>query len=193
MSHIIGLASIRPSSVDMVFVQVSELENETVFSLDRSLRCAVQTNPKAEWSEILSRLERDGFTSILNPRDNPVFIHSRAWDEHLTGNLQSFFVNFPSSAPYELAGHMMLATPYPLLYASVSADYLGVDKVVVINKDHDPVYADDHAWTCEEHLVKAPIGPMYLLAEQFFSEDEFINAKRLLIASGYEVLCDDPD
>lgn len=193
MSHIIGLASIRPSSVDMVFVQVSELQNETVFSLDRSLRSAVQKNPRAEWSEIVSRLERDGFTSILNPRDNPVFIHSRAWDEHLTEKGQSFFVNFPLNAPYELAGHMLLATPYPLLYASVSADYLGADKVIVINKDHDPVYADDLAWRCENRLDKIPIGPLYLMAEQFFTEVEFMNAKRVLLASGYEVLSDDQD
>lgn len=77
MSHIIGLGSIRPTGVDMVYVQVSELVNETIFNLDRSLRSVVRKNPRAEWSHFLETLERDGFSMILQPRDNPVFIHSR--------------------------------------------------------------------------------------------------------------------
>ena len=103
MSHIIGLGSIRPTGVDMVYVQVSELVNETIFNLDRSLRSVVRKNPRAEWSHFLETLERDGFSMILQPRDNPVFIHSRPWDEHLVGYGQSFFVSFPPDAPYVLA------------------------------------------------------------------------------------------
>lgn len=193
MSHIIGLGSMRPTGVGMVFLQVSELENETVFSLDRSLRAATQENPRAEWSEILTSLERDGFTSILQPRDNPVFIHSRPWDEHLAGHGQSFFVTFPEDAPYELTGKLVLATPYPLFYTAVSADYLGENQVVLINGDHDPVYADDLAWCDEDHLHKRPIGALILLREQFFSADEYALAKRTLLASGYQLAGIDGD
>lgn len=188
MSHIIGLGSIRPTGVDMVYVQVSELVNETIFNLDRSLRSVVKANPRAEWSHFLSALERDGFTMILQPRDNPVFIHSRPWDEHLVGYGQSFFVTFPINAPYELAGHMLLASPYPSLYASISADYLAQNKVVLINADHDPVYHDDLAWTDSEHEEKRPIGPMILMREQFSEDSDYMAAKESLITSGYDVL-----
>lgn len=188
MSHIIGLGSIRPSGVDMVYVQVSELVNETIFSLDRSLRSVVKKNPRAEWSHFLSALERDGFSTILAPKDNPVFIHSRPWDEHLVGYGPSFFVSFPETAPYELAGRMLLASSYPSLYASISADYLDKNKVVLLNADHDPVYSDDLAWVTEERESKAAIGPVILMPDQFSEKSEYIAAKESLLISGYEVL-----
>lgn len=191
MKHIIGLGSMRPTGVDMVYVQVNKLETETILSLDRSLRMVVQNNPLAEWPQLLAGLESDGFAAILHPRDNPVFIHSRSWDEHLGGHGQSFFVSFPETAPYELAGQLLLATPYPLLYTSVSADYLGPNRVIVINQDHDPVYADDLAWSDENQIEKLPIGPVILLREQFSSEDEFSLAKRTLIASCYHIMNSD--
>ena len=99
MSYIIGLGSTRPTGVDMVYLQVSELVNETIFNLDRTLRKVVSQNPRAEWSHFIDALSREGFTSIMQPRDNPVFIHSRPWDEHLISGAQSFFVTFPESAP----------------------------------------------------------------------------------------------
>ena len=108
MSYIIGLGSTRPTGVDMVYLQVSELVNETIFNLDRTLRKVVSQNPRAEWSHFIDALSREGFTSIMQPRDNPVFIHSRPWDEHLISGAQSFFVTFPESAPYELAGRLLL-------------------------------------------------------------------------------------
>lgn len=187
MSHIIGLSSIRPSGVDMVYVQVSELVNETLFNLDRSLRKVVKANPRAEWSHFLDTLDRDGFTSILHPRDNPVFIHSRPWDEHLVGYGQSFFVTFPPTAPYELAGSMLLASPYPSLYASVSADYLDKNKVVLVNADYDPVYCDDQAWETEACERKVAIGPLILVREQFADEADFELARKSLLFSGYHL------
>ena len=188
MSHIIGLGSIRPTGVDMVYVQVSELVNETIFNLDRSLRSVVRKNPRAEWSHFLETLERDGFSMILQPRDNPVFIHSRPWDEHLVGYGQSFFVSFPPDAPYELAGCLLLASPYPSLYAQISSDYLDKNKVVLLNADHDPVYPDDLAWSTEDRQEKCSIGPLILMREQFCEDSDYLAAKGSLLNSGYEVL-----
>lgn len=190
MSHIIGLGSIRPSGVSMVYVQVSELVNQTIFNLDRSLRSVVKANPRAEWSHFLDALERDGFSMILQPRDNPVFIHSRPWDEHLVGYGQSFFVTFPQGSPYELEGRMLLASPYPSLYASISADYLDKNRVVLLNADYDPVYADDLAWTTPEHEIRRPIGQVIVIREQFSDEADYLAAKSSLVASGYDVLND---
>lgn len=188
MSHIIGLGSIRPTGTDMVYVQVSDLVNETIFNLDRSLRSVVKKNPRAEWSQFLETLERDGFSMILHPRDNPVFIHSRPWDEHLVGYGQSFFVSFPLDAPYELAGHMLLASPYASLYAQISADYLAKNQVVLLNAAHEPVYPDDLAWSTDERLEKRPIGPLILMREQFPDESDYLAAKGSLLNSGYEVI-----
>ena len=188
MSFLIGLGSIRPSAVDMVYLQVSELLNETLFNLDRSIRSVVMQNPRAEWTDFLVPLEREGFTRILEPMDSPVFIHSRAWDEHLVDYGPSFFVAFPASAPYELSGRMLLASSYPCMYASVSADYLDKDKVILLDAGHDPVYPDDLAWDTELQNEKRPIGPLVLMREQFSEESEYNAAKSSLILSGYEVL-----
>ena len=188
MSHIIGLGSIRPSGVDMVYVQVAELVNETLFALDRAMRSVVKKNPRAEWSQFLSVLERNGFATILSPKDNPVFIHSRPWDEHLVGYGQSFFVSFPEGAPYELAGRMLLASPYPSFYASVSADYIKRGGVILLNAEHEPVYPDDIAWVSEERDAKVSIGPLILMPDQFSEKSEYLAAKKALIDSGYELL-----
>ena len=191
MSYIIGLSSLRPTGVDMVYVQVSELEIETLCSLDRALRRVILKNPRAEWTQLLAGLESDGFSAILHPRDNPVFMHSRPWDEHLVGYGESFFVSFPSDAPYELAGQMLLATPYPMLYASISADYSSANQLVLINKDHDPVYADDLAWSDDGHTSKVSLGAVRLPREQFVGEHEYALAKQLLESSGYQVAASD--
>lgn len=188
MSHIIGLASIRPYGVDMVYVQVNDLVNETIFNLERCLRSVVRSHPWAEWSHFTEPLQRDGFASIQPPSDYPVFIHSRPWDEHLVGYGQSFFVAFPESAPYELAGRMLLATPYASLYASISADYLDKNRVVLINADYDPVYPDDLAWLTEDRDKKGFIGPVMLPKDQFVDEVEFEAARASLINSGYTLL-----
>lgn len=188
MSHIIGLGSIRPSGVDLVYVQVGELVNETLLALDRTMRGVVKANPRAEWSVFLPVLEREGFSTIMSPKNNPVFIHSRPWDEHLVGYGSSFFVSFPPDAPYELAGRMLLASPYPMLYTPVSADYIDKNKVVLVNAEHDPVYSDDLAWDTEDRLSKRPIGPVHLMRDQFSDESEYEQAKASLQASGYEIV-----
>jgi hypothetical protein len=174
----------------MVYVQVSELQNETIFNLDRSLRSVIKLNPRAEWPHFASALERDGFTPIFHPRDNPVFIHSRPWDEHLVSYGQSFFVTFPAKAPYELSGRMLLASSYPSLYAPISADYLAANRVVLINTDHEPVYPDDLAWLDSDHATKCSIGPVRLMREQFPDNDDYEDARATLIESGYEVLAE---
>lgn len=133
-------------------------------------------------------LKRDGFAAIQPPSDHPVFIHSRPWDEHLVGYGQSFFVAFPENAPYELAGRMLLASPYPAVYASVSADYTDKNHVVLINSDYDPVYADDMAWNTEEHEAQCAIGPVHLPRDQFVDESDYLAAKKALITSGYSLI-----
>lgn len=171
----------------MIYLQVSELVNETLFNLDRLVRGVVKSNPRAEWEEFVETLERDGFSVVEQSLDNPVFIHSRPWDEHLVGYGQSFFVAFPHSAPYELSGKLLLASPYPSFYASVSADYLDKDKVVLVNSEHDLVYPDDLAWVTEDRDLKSAIGPVVLMKEQFFDNTEYEAAKDSLLVSGYQV------
>lgn len=188
MSHIIGLSSIQPHGPDMVYLQVDELAHETLFSLDRCLRSVVQTKPLAQWHEFVPELASYGFAEVMQASDRPVFIHSRPWDEHMTSHGQSFFVGFPKTAPYELAGQMVLASPYPLFYAGVSSDYLGAGRMVLIDSNHDPIYFDDMAWDTIERLGKRGIGSLILPPEQFASADEHQRALDCLTGSGYTVL-----
>jgi hypothetical protein len=188
MSHIIGLSSIQPHGPDMVYLKVDELANETLFNLDRCLRSVVQNKPLAQWHEFVPALATCGFPQVMQPSDLPVFIHSRPWDEHMTSHGQSFFVAFPGNAPYELAERMLLASPYPQFYAGVSADYLGAGRVVLIDSNHDPIYADDLAWDSSSHQSKLSIGPLILPPEQFASADEHQRAHDCLTRSGYVVL-----
>lgn len=188
MSVIIGLSGIRPSGPDMVYLQVKELENETIFSLDRLLRGVVKKNPRAEWASFIDALEREGFSSTAPTPESTVFIHSRPWDEHLVCYGQSFLVAFPADAPYELARHVLLASPYPSLYASISTDYMGQNKVVLLNAEHEPVYHDDLAWTSEDQRDKRVIGPVILMKAQFIDDIDYLEAKNSLLYSGYSVL-----
>lgn len=188
MSHIIGLSSIQPHGPDMVYLQVDELAHETLFSLDRCLRSIVQTKPLAQWHEFVPELASYGFAEVMQASDRPVFIHSRPWDEHMVSHGQSFFVGFPKTAPYELAGQMVLASPYPLFYAGVSSDYLGAGRVVLIDSNHDPIYFDDLAWDTSDRLGKRGIGSLILPPEQFASANEHQRAHDSLTRSGYVVL-----
>jgi len=191
MSEIIGLNGIRPSGADTVYLQVEKINLSTLLRMEKAIRAVVAANGSAEWNEIAAALEPQGFLSILHPRNNPVFIHSRPWDEHLVGGGRSFFVAFPENAPYEVLGQMMLATPYPLLYCPISADYLGKGKVVVLNNDLDPVYHDDFPWATQERLERVHIGAVIVVKEQFFSEEEYNSAIQTLLSSGYEVTVDE--
>jgi hypothetical protein len=187
MSNIIGLTSIRPSGESLVFVQVSELVNETLFALDRVMRSAVRERPWAEWPFLAARLNQEGYTSVTRPGEHAVFVHSRPWDEHLVTFGESFFVTFADGAPYELAGQLMLASPYPHFYGGVSADYIRRGAVVLLDANHDPVYPDDLAWESEEHLQRRPLGPVELIEEQFSSKAQMDAARRSLEASGYQL------
>lgn len=191
MSHIIGLGSIRPTGEEMVYLQVSELQNETLFNLDRTLRAVVKAKPFAEWPDFVPALEREGFTAIQNLNNPlPIYIHSRPWDEHMVENGESFLVAFPSDAPYELAETMMVASPSASFYAPVSADYIVPNTVVLINSDHEPIYANDLVWSDVEQTSQVPLGGLHLIREQFADEAGYEHAKQALIASGYVVLGD---
>jgi hypothetical protein len=189
VSHIIGLGSIRPTGEEMVYLQVSELQNETLFNLDRTLRAVVKEKPFAEWDDFVPALEREGFTSI--PKLNsplPIYIHSRPWDEHMVENGESFLVAFPSDAPFELAEALMVASPSASFYAPVSADYITPSTVVLINSDHEPIYANDMVWHDAEQTEQVPLGGLHLIREQFTDDAGYDQAKRALIDSGYVVL-----
>ena len=189
MSHIIGLGSIRPTGEDMVFLQVSELQNETLFNLDRALRKVVITKPFADWRDFVPALEQEGFTAIPNLNSPlPIYIHSRPWDEHLVATGESFFVSFPADAPYELASTMMVASPSASFYGPVSADFIALNSVVLMNADCVPIYANDLAWLNPEHTKQVPIGPLHLIADQFADEAGYNRAESALVASGYTVL-----
>jgi len=189
MSYIIGLTSVRPSEVDMVYIQTSELNVQTILALERSMRSAVRMNPRAEWSSILKVLEKDGFSCVMEPKQNPVFNHARPWDEHLTNpdQTQSFFVTFPDDAPYEIANSLFLASRNPSLYSLVSENYLGENKVVIVNNDHDLIYPDDVAWVDNTHAEKKPIGSVELIRDQFCCEQEYVDALNILMKSVYRV------
>lgn len=191
MSYIIGLTSARANGVNMVYIQASELEHETLFALERSIRSSVKSNPNAEWSDLLENLEKDGFTMVLQPRNNSIFVHSRPWDEHHISKSTSFFVTFGQDSPYELAGEIFLATPRPHYYSTVCADYVGEDRVLILTKEHEPIYSDDMAWKNPTHAEKGSLGSVVLIREQFCCEDEIQSATRLLAASGYKVLCEE--
>lgn len=188
MSYIIGLTSIRPGEVDAVYLQTSELNVQTLFSLERSMRSAIKINPMVEWPAMLKPLEQDGFSCILDPKQNPVFLHARPWDEHLSHpeQAQSFFVTFPDDAPYEIANQLFLASRNPALYSLVSEEYLGDGKVVVVNNEHELIYPDDQAWIDDGHEEKKPIGNCELIRDQFCCEQEYNNALNVLINSGYK-------
>ncbi|OLP04486.1 hypothetical protein [Rhodoferax antarcticus] len=189
MSFIIGLPSVRPSEVDVVYLQTSELNNQTLFALERSMRSAVKINPMVEWSAMLKLLEMDGFSCVLDPKQNSVFIHSRPWDEHLThpDQAQSFFVTFPDDAPYEIANGLFLASRNPSFYSLVSENYLGDGKVVVVNNAHELIYPDDSAWIDDSHTEKKSIGHCELIRDQFCCEQEYSDALKVLANSGYKV------
>lgn len=189
MSHIIGLTSILPNEVDLVFLQTAELNVQTLLALERSMRSAIHINKRAEWPDILKTLEQDGFSCVMEPRMNPVFVHARPWDEHLAhpDQAQSFFVTFPDGAPYEIANQLFLASRNPSLYTLVRGDFLGDGKVVVVNNDHDLIYPDDEAWIDDSHEQKKPIGTIELIRDQFCSEQEYSEALAVLSASGYKV------
>jgi hypothetical protein len=193
MSHIIGLTSFRPSEVDLVYLQTAELNVQTILALERSMRSAIQINRRAEWPEILKALEQDGFSCVMEPRMNPVFVHARPWDEHLThpDQAQSFFVTFPDDAPYEIANQLFLASRNPSVYALVRGDYLGDGKVIVVNNDHDLIYPDDEAWIDDSHDKKKPIGNIELIRDQFCCEQEYSDALVVLTTSGYKVQLDE--
>lgn len=190
MSFIIGLVSMRPTGMEMVYVRSDELQHETLFRLERSIRTATSQNPLAELQDVLDQLDRNGFSRIVEPIDTSVFIHSRAWDEHLFGYGQSFFVCFPEDASYEVKGEMMLASRCPLLYTSVGPDFHGKNQVVVINKDHDPIYGDDEVWADENQTQKRPLGGLIVLRDQFIGDEEYLDARRTLMTSGYQVVDD---
>lgn len=189
MSHIIGLTSLRPNEVDLVYVQTAELNVQTILALERGMRSAVRLNKRAEWPEILKSLENDGFSCLMHPKQNPVFVHARPWDEHLThpDQAQSFFVTFPEDAPYEIANQFLLASRNPTIYSMVHSDFLSENKVIVINKDHELIYPDDEAWTDDSHSEKKPIGYIEPIRDQFCSEVDYANALTILAESGYEV------
>lgn len=193
MSYIIGLTSLRPSEVDLVYLQTAELNVQTLLSLERSMRSAIHLNRRAEWPEILKTLEQDGFSCVMEPRMNPVFVHARPWDEHLThpDQAQSFFVTFPDDAPYEIANQLFFASRNASVYALVRGDYLGDGKVIVVNNDHDLIYPDDDAWIDDSHEDKKHIGTVELIRDQFFCEQEYSDALVVLSASGYKVQHDE--
>jgi hypothetical protein len=187
MEYCIALESARPSFEEAFYVTSSSLDADTLFLLDKSLRAAANAHPLGEWAQVSGHLAKNGFIQIKEP-SGPVFYHSRAWDEHFIGGEGSFFVTFPTDAPWEVAGQMLLATSSPMLYALVSSDYTGEGKVVLINVEHEAVHHDDMAWSDEECTEKLPIGPLILNGEQFFDNTQFQRAKDALIRSGYKVL-----
>ncbi len=183
MSQTIGLTCYNLHN-EGFFVTAQELEPNTLFSLDMLVRSVASHNKAIGADEVKAVLAQNGFEPI-EPGDEPVYIHSRPWDEHQMLSTTSFFVTFPKSAPYELQGEMVLATTCPNYYSSVSADHLYDGPILLLNKDHEPIYATDQAWRSEEHDEMVPIGGIIIPIQQFSNLDQLDAACQLLTKSGY--------
>lgn len=187
MSYVISMVGDQLGGQGTVYLKVDKLENETIFKLDRKFRECIRNKPRLGWDGISAYLANYGFTPITSPDHSPVYTHPRAWDEHLNGGIRSFFVTFPEDAPYELAGKLLFATSRPQNYATVNADYIGRNKVIIITDAHEPVYYDDLAWEDSTHAGMKPIGPVTLIPDQFSCEKEYELAIKVLTYSGYSV------
>ena len=188
MSNIVGISSIRSSAMELTYLSVPELSYRHLFSIDKLIRAAYKANAKAEWNDVVKTLEGGGYSFLPRPRNSSIFVFFRAWDEYLLNDGESFLVFFPESAAYELRNKVFLATPYPMYYAAISKSYEGgVGKVLLINEEHEPMYADDLVWKDAEQTEKMELGKLHLVKEQFPSEFEYLKAKESLLASGYSV------
>ena len=183
MSQTVGLTCYNLHN-EGFYVAVQALEPNTLLSLDRWVRSVTSSNRAAGVDEVKSVLAENGFMPI-EPGEESVYFHSRPWDEHQTRNTTSFFVTFPETAPYELRGEFILATTCPNFYSSVSADHLYDGPLLLLNKDHEPIYSTDRAWHSEEHEEMVPIGEVIVPIQQFADPSEFELACRLLTQSGY--------
>jgi hypothetical protein len=188
MSCHVCLSSINQSTGNPIFIEVPEINYENLFSIDRVIRSSFESNLKSESNDIVNNLTQAGY--IFSGSEAPVTSvpFYRAWDECLLNNGESFLVTFSNDAHYELRDKFILATPNPMLYSAISPDYLfGNGSVLLINQEHEPIYPSDLAWVDHDQTTKSPIGPLTLVKNQFFSESEYLKAKKRLIASGYLV------
>jgi hypothetical protein len=185
LSQTIGLTCYNPQN-DGFYVSVQDLEPNTLFDLDMLVRSVASHNKAIGLNEVKAVLAQNGFVPI-EPEDEHVYFHSRPWDEHQMLNTTSFFVTFPESAPYELRGELILATTCPNYYSSVSADHLYDGPLLLLNKDHEPIYSTDQAWRNEEHEEMIPIGGLIVPIQQFSNLAQLDAACLLLAKSGYNL------
>lgn len=185
MSQIIGYSSLHLEQKHQ-FICVPEVNLETLFALDKTIREVAEKNPSADFSAIEAALIAKG-ASKADKVSGGVYIHARPWDEHLTKSNKSFFVTFTDDSPEPLAGNLFLATNYPSYYAMMAIEYVGLNKFVLINEEHDPIYPDDELVLSDEG-DKSPIGTVEVIREQFHSDESYESARQFLKKSGYAVL-----
>lgn len=189
MSKLIGLNSFNMyDSPKYIVVDEDGFSFDTLFRIDRTIRASVSEFPTATWDYLEKGLVTEGFVFVAEVANNEnVFWHPRYWNEHLTPTSRSFFVVFPDSAPYELAGEIVLATNYPSLFALVPNEYINGNKMLLLNSNHEPIYPDDLAYGSLDGDVCLPLGPVAVVAEQFATQDDIEVAQQHLVESGFIV------
>jgi len=192
MKYIIRLIAMSTHRSD-VLVQAPSFDSATIFKMDRAVRETTALEPSCNHERILRSLEASGFVAVdesAMTEDDCVYVHGRAWDEHLAVGQHTFFVAFPEDAPFELASKIHLATTKPNMFALVSENKEWMSELALINDNHEVIYSTDTAYVTEQGDERVPIGPVLLPLEQFHSEQEIQEAKRLLLESGF-VLAND--
>ncbi len=187
MTRIIGLSSFNLfEQPKYISVADQDYSFETLFLIDRVIRGVVGASVTADWGQLEPALKAEGFVFIQEPSGG-VFWHPRYWNEQTTPSARSFFVEFPDSAPYELAGEIILATNYPGFFAPVPDEYFSSQKLLLLNANHEPIYPSDLAWDSDEQNSQLELGPVKVIKRQFATEDQYLAAKFFLADSGYLV------
>lgn len=186
LSYIVGLPNCTETN-EAIYISVQDLQPQILFDIDRSIREAVSEKRFLSTKEVENHLSKSGFSIVKPKEEDSVFIHGRPWDDHMMNKGNSFFVLFPETAPFEIAGTIVLATNNASYFANVSADHLYDGKYLLITKDHDPIYVDDLAWATDEQEREIPIGPVFVPREQFATDEQHADAIKGLQDSGYQV------
>ena len=187
MGHIIGLNSV---SIDQKtqFLEVDQLDFETVFAIDRTIRAVSATSPLDSFEPIATQLAKINIKPLGDDlQGESVYMHSRPWNEGLNKTNQSFFVTFTEESPDLLAGKVFLASNYPAHYAMVATEYLSHNHFIILTGDHDPIYPDDLIFLSGDKL-ELPIGQIEVIKDQFHTDDAYEVARQQLITSGYDVI-----
>jgi hypothetical protein len=189
MSQIISFTSVNISNIGSSYIKSPGLSYDHLILIDKFIRSTFKEKKSVDWSDIKGKINGSIYETVQDAGENLTFSFFRAWDESILGDGESFLVAFDGDAPFELQNKVVLATPYPLLYASVIDLYpCGGGRLLLLNDEHDPIYFDDYVWKDEEQTEKVKLPALTVLQNQFPSVEDYDNAVMRLKASGYKVV-----